>query len=65
MTLCLSPDELRDLTGKTRPAAQERVLASMEIPFRKRPDGSLVVIRTDLLAAPTGRAREPALRFDG
>lgn len=26
MSLCLSADELRELTGKTRPAAQERVL---------------------------------------
>lgn len=63
MSLCLTPDELRDLTGKLRSGAQEKVLSSMGVPFRKRPNGSLVVIRTDLLAAPTGRSREPALRF--
>lgn len=65
MSLCLSADEIRELTGKKRQVAQERVLAGMQIPFRKRPDGSLVVIRTDLLTAPIGQPRGPALRFEG
>ena len=65
MSLCLSADELIELTGKRRAAAQEKVLVGMGIPLRKRPDGSIVVIRTDLLETPTRLEREPALRFGG
>ena len=61
----LTADEIRELTGKLRPSAQEKVLASMGIPFRKRPDGSLVIVRTDLLTAPIGQEKGPALRFGG
>lgn len=63
MSLCLSPKELIELTGKLRSGAQRRVLEGMGVPYRQRPDGTLVVIRTDVLTAPTGREEEPALRF--
>lgn len=43
--LTLSPDELRDLTGKRRADAQARVLDFMGIPYKTRPNGSLAVLR--------------------
>ena len=43
--IVLSEQELVDLTKKTRPSAQARVLDFMDIPYRPRPDGSLAVMR--------------------
>jgi hypothetical protein len=58
--ICLSPEETRDITGKRRVAAQSRALSSMGIPFRVRFDGSLMVLRNDVLApAPGDRTTEP------
>lgn len=46
MSLTLSPDELRELTRRDRPAAQARVLAALGVPFKAHPtDGVLVVSR--------------------
>ena len=45
MSLCLSPREVAEVTGKQRPSAQARVLSGMGIPYRLRPDGTLVVLR--------------------
>lgn len=45
MSLVLSPEEIRELTGKERYSAQARVLSGMGIPYRARPDRSLVVLR--------------------
>jgi len=42
----LSPAELRDYTGRRRSDAQARVLEHMGIPFTRRPDGTLVVLRS-------------------
>jgi hypothetical protein len=42
----LSKDQLYELTGKRRPKAQARALDAMGIPYRRRPDGSPVVLRT-------------------
>jgi hypothetical protein len=41
----LTPDELRELTGKARSSAQARALRAMGIEHRARPDGSLAVSR--------------------
>lgn len=49
MTLLLTPDELRELTGHRRADAQARELEFLGIPFRTRRDGSLVVLRVDLV----------------
>jgi hypothetical protein len=48
MAICLTKEEIRELTGKLRSAAQVRVLAQMAIPYRVRPDGSPVVLYSDL-----------------
>jgi hypothetical protein len=47
-TLCLTDDELTQLTGKTRPSAQIKALRYMAIDHKRRPDGSLVVLRNQL-----------------
>lgn len=44
--LTLTPTELRELTGRRRGDAQERALNHMGIPYGRRPDGSLVVLRS-------------------
>ena len=44
----LNKDELEQLTGKRRPKAQGRALDAMGIPYRRRPDGSPVVLRIHL-----------------
>jgi Domain of unknown function (DUF4224) len=43
--IVLSEQELVELTEKTRPSAQARVLDFMGIFYRPRPDGSLAVLR--------------------
>jgi hypothetical protein len=66
----LSKDELAALTGRKRPTAQARALAGMGIPYRRRPDGSPVVLRihldtfggTDALANSGARLAEPVLQ---
>jgi hypothetical protein len=45
MSLTLSPDELRELTGRRRADAQARVLDFMHIPYLTRPNGTLAVLR--------------------
>jgi hypothetical protein len=60
----LTADELVALTGKRRPSAQARVLDYLCIPSKRRPDGSLVVLRVHVAdAAPTGQRPEPELRL--
>lgn len=46
--MILSPDEIATLTGKTRRPAQRQVLAALGVPFKARPDGSLVVLRASV-----------------
>lgn len=41
----LSDEELQELTGKERPAAQARALKALGVPYKPRPDGTLVVGR--------------------
>ena len=47
-TLWLDDDALIELTQKKRPSAQIKVLASLRIDHRTRPDGSIVVLRSAL-----------------
>lgn len=44
-TLLLSPKEVAEITGKKRYQSQIEVLHGMRIPFKTRPDGSLVILR--------------------
>ena len=62
MSMFLSSDELADLTGKTRSAAQIRALRSMGIEHRIRADGKPVVLREhveQLLGAKKAPVRKP------
>jgi hypothetical protein len=58
--LCLTADEITQLTGKRRPSAQRKALRFMCIDHKLRPDGSLVVLRSHLSAH--GSATMPAKR---
>ena len=55
MSVCLSPEELFQLTRKKRVPAQIRVLVHLGIDFTRRPDGSLLVYSRDL--EPSGAPR--------
>lgn len=44
-SLNLTPEQLASYTGKSRAKAQARVLDAMGVPYRRRPDGSLIVLR--------------------
>lgn len=59
----LSQPELAELTGRRRPTAQARALDFLGITYRKRPDGSLVVLRQNAELLIVAKLREPALRF--
>lgn len=62
--MILTPEEIAELTDKVRFTAQARVLKDMGIPYRLRPDGSIVVFRVHLFheTAPERQA-PPALRL--
>jgi len=42
--MILSPEALKALTGKERTNAQRRVLDCLRVPYRVRPDKTLVVV---------------------
>lgn len=72
MTLCLSCEELEDLTGKSRASAQARALQALGIAHRRRADGSVVVLRIHAETIPGGPPApsatlpaEPRLDLDG
>lgn len=60
----LTPTELVALTDKVRPGWQARVLDAMAIPYRKRPDGTLVVLRAHVEYQQDRPSREPQMRLD-
>lgn len=65
----LTAEQIHELTDKTRPSAQARVLDGMGIPYRKRPNGTLAVLRIHVETiegyAPAARLpAEPQLIFD-
>jgi len=45
MSLCLTPEEIKEITQKRRYSAQDRVLRAMGIESKRRPDGSVLVDR--------------------
>lgn len=61
--IILSYEELVELTGKVRKSAQERVLLALGFKPRKRPDGTIVVLRSDIYAPQKAQPRTPALRL--
>jgi hypothetical protein len=62
MPLCLTDSELSQLTGKTRPSAQLRALRFMAIDHKRRPDGSIVVLRSEIEAPCGDNAANPVKR---
>lgn len=48
----LSPDELQELTGKTRRPSQASVLNAMGIPHKIRPDGAVLVLKSAIETTP-------------
>lgn len=56
----LSPDDLVDLTGRTRPTAQKKWLTRAGIAWRERADGSIVTTWTAVDFALVGAAGRPA-----
>jgi Domain of unknown function (DUF4224) len=67
MTICLTPDEIFEITKKVQPAAQLRALKRMGIRAYRRddPQGSVCVVR-DWLAgtAAAGAQSRPRLKSD-
>lgn len=45
MSICLSRDELFDLTHRKKHSAQRRALNQMGVDFKVRPDGTVAVLR--------------------
>lgn len=44
-TMFLTADEVHDLTDRIQRTAQKKVLRSMGVEFRERPDGSVAILR--------------------
>lgn len=62
--MILTKAELAELTGKVRLSAQARVLDALGIPYRRRPDGTIVVFRESVIYAPSEkRPTPPRLRL--
>ena len=63
--MILTPEELKTLTKKTKPAWQRRELEFLGIPCKPRSDGSLIVFWEDVRATHTVQPaqREPELRL--
>lgn len=63
MSLCLTKDELQDLTGYRRRDRQLFALVSMRIRFRVTPTGAIKVLRSDVesQSARERHEREPDL----
>lgn len=64
--MILTPEELATLTQRSRPGWQAKQLEHLQIPYRRRTDGTLIVFWEDVRkqdnAAPA--RREPQLRLD-
>lgn len=62
--MILSAQELIEVTARERPCAQARELDHLGIPYRRRRDGSLLVLRSDVEGGFSGSIkREPRLRL--
>jgi hypothetical protein len=63
--MILTPQEIQELTQRNRPGWQARVLEFLGIPFKRRPDGSLVVLRAHVESTQDTRPRrQPVVRLD-
>ena len=62
--LCLTREELAELTGRIRPSVQRRALDRMGLESRTRADGTLAVLRSALEPAPARPAADRELELD-
>lgn len=62
--MILTPGEIEALTGRDRPGWQARELEHLGIPFRRRTDGSLVVLRIHVEGTQDVPRRQPQVRLD-
>lgn len=63
MSICLSEEEVRELTGKRHRRAQAEELHRLGIPCRPRSDGSLIVLRVHVEVEQARSAPEPRLHL--
>lgn len=61
--MILTAEELAVLTGRKRPGYQARQLDHLGIPYRRRTDGTLVVLRIHVEQPHHAKPREPRLRL--
>lgn len=62
--MLLTAEEVRELTGMQRPSAQARALQGMGIECRRRPDGSVVVLRAVVVAVLGGGMAQPKVEAE-
>lgn len=62
--MLLTAEEVRELTGMQRPSAQARALQGMGIECRRRPDGSVVVLRAVVEAVLGGGMVQPRVEAE-
>ena len=60
--MILSPAELLELTQRERPGFQARQLDHLGIPYKRRTDGSLVVLRVHVEHLQDRQPRRPQIR---
>lgn len=61
----LSDAELQDATHRRQPCAQARALQALGVPFKRRPDGTLLVARSALERALSGATMTAAPASNG
>lgn len=62
--MLLTAAEIAELTNKDRPGWQARELDHLGIPYRRRTDGSLVVLRAHVEGTQDVPRRQPQVRLD-
>lgn len=62
--MLLTHNEIAALTGKDRPGWQARELDHLGIPYRRRSDGTLVVLRIHVEGTQDIPRRQPQVRLD-
>lgn len=62
--MILTPEQIEELTDRVKFTAQAKELTAMGIPYRRRRDGSIVVIHEDLHHATKEKGQaSPRLRL--
>lgn len=64
MSICLSNDEIYDLTHRKKYSAQRRALNKMGVDFKVRPDGTVAVLRELAFSSPMRKPKRIEPNFD-